>query len=474
MMMQKKLTTIVILACLSVACGRVSKPDLHALYKIEERQAMDMAGERAQPPVIIIPGIVSTKLMDEQGKNVWFGAWHKILFSDYEELVLDIDKSTLTPKPSAIVAGELPRKVLGFDFYGSLFDVLEDYGDYQYTALGTPYNGSGRRYYKFPYDWRYGSVDTARKLDDFIEQVRKDYQTPDLEVDLVAHSMGGLIARYYMRYGTADVLDDNDFLVTQAGAKKVRRFVQLGAPNLGSIAALHQLIEGYKVIKGTVPVEVITTMPAVYQLLPHPLNDWLITTKGEKLDRDLFDVKTWQRFQWGIFNPKVIERIQDQYTDPAEGLARVELLQRYFHKHIERARRFVWSLSVPVPALEYSIVAFGGNCEATPARLLVEEVKGVSEVRLWPKDIKNKVDGVNYERLMLEPGDGRVTKPSMLAKDFLDPTRARHKYSFFPLDYAFFLCHGHGQLTGNVNFQDNLLNVLLERSHEEMHKEMGM
>ena len=45
-------------------------------------------------------------------------------------------------------------------------------------------------------------------------------------------------------------------------------------------------------------------------------------------------------------------------------------------------------------------------------------------------------------------------KPSVLA---------RHEYSFIPLDNAFFLCHGHGQLPGNVNFQDNLLNALLER-----------
>jgi hypothetical protein len=119
-------------------------------------------------------------------------------------------------------------------------------------------------------------------------------------------------------------------------------------------------------------------------------------------------------------------------------------------------------LTVPVPDIGYEIIAFGGNCELTPARLLVEEIKGESVVRLWPKKVKNKVAGVDYERLMLEPGDGRVTKPSMLARELLDPTRPRHEYSYFPLDHAFFLCHGHGTLTGNINFQDNLLNALLE------------
>jgi hypothetical protein len=64
---------------------------------------------------------------------------------------------------------------------------------------------------------------------------------------------------------------------------------------------------------------------------------------------------------------------------------------------------------------------------------------------------------------MLEPGDGEVTKPSLLARQSLDPTESRSDDVFFPLAYAFFLCVDHENLAGNINFQDNLLNVLLER-----------
>jgi hypothetical protein len=64
---------------------------------------------------------------------------------------------------------------------------------------------------------------------------------------------------------------------------------------------------------------------------------------------------------------------------------------------------------------------------------------------------------------MLEPGDGEVTKPSLLARQSLDPTESRSGDVFFPLAYAFFLCVDHEHLAGNINFQDNLLNVLLER-----------
>ena len=461
------------LMVLMMLAGCSSSPDLSELYNSSQWRLLEQGQEEEafmQAPVIVIPGIVSSTLVDEQGKEVWFGPWYISLFSNFEHLALEIDEQTLEPKPSPIKAGVLPDKALIFDFYGSLFDVLEQYGQYQYREIGTPYRQKERRYYKFPYDWRYDTIDAVKALDEFIEEVRKDYGQPDLKVDLISHSMGGLLARYYMRYGNVDVLDQNDFPVTQAGAKKVRRLIQLGAPNLGSLAALHQLINGYKVVIRTIPVEVLATMPSIYQLLPHPLNTWLVTADGKPLERDLFDVNNWQRLEWGIFNPEVEERIKSGYPTVEEGEHQVELLQRYFAKHIERARRFVWSLTVPVPDLEYSIIAFGGNCSPTPARMVVEDIEGESYFRLWPKEVEHKVKGVNYEQIMLEPGDGRVTKPSMLARHYLNPTLPRHKYSFFPLDYAFFLCHNHGQLTGNINFQDNLLNALLERESTDFSK----
>jgi hypothetical protein len=93
----------------------------------------------------------------------------------------------------------------------------------------------------------------------------------------------------------------------------------------------------------------------------------------------------------------------------------------------------------------------------------VEEINGISMTRLKPSHIKNPKVGINYQRLMLEPGDGTVTKASLLARDQLDPTAPQHKYSFFPLDYPYFLCEDHSTLTSNINFEDNLLHILLSR-----------
>jgi hypothetical protein len=209
-------------------------------------------------------------------------------------------------------------------------------------------------------------------------------------------------------------------------------------------------------------------MPSLYQLFPHPLNDWLVTAEGKPLERDLFDVRIWRRFQWSIFNPNIRERIRDTFDTAEEAEAHLATLEAFFEKSLERARRFVWSLTIPLPENHPKLVVFGGACNLTPARILVEEVDGESMVRIRPEEVTQPVAGIDYDELLLEPGDGSVTKASLLGRNTLDPSVKRHKYSFFPLDHSVFLCVSHNSLTGNLNFQDNLLNTLLSRDEDTL------
>ena len=204
-------------------------------------------------------------------------------------------------------------------------------------------------------------------------------------------------------------------------------------------------------------------MPSLYQLLPHPLNDWIVTAEGKSLDRDLFDIEIWRDFQWALFDPIVRERITKQFNSKEEAEKYLELLERFFYKTIERARRFVWSLTVPLPEKHPLLIVFGGDCHLTPARIIVEEVKGESMIRMYPEEITQPVENVDYEVILMEPGDRSVTKASLLGRNVLDPSVPRHKYSFFPLDHVILLCEEHNSLTGNISFQDNLLNALLIR-----------
>lgn len=44
-----------------------------------------------------------------------------------------------------------------------------------------------------------------------------------MKVDIITHSIGGMIARYYLRHGTLDVTGDYDFPVDYHGEDHYRR-----------------------------------------------------------------------------------------------------------------------------------------------------------------------------------------------------------------------------------------------------------
>ncbi|MFK8032096.1 MAG: esterase/lipase family protein [Gammaproteobacteria bacterium] len=437
-------------------CGATPKrPDLARLYAHQ-------ADDSAIVPVVLIHGTLGARLFnDEKDNEVWPGSLRRILFDDYEALELDISNSSELFVPSQLRSGGITDGAAGKDFYGRILSVLENAGGYIPTTVGTPSEGNRRRLYVFDYDWRQDNVYTVRQLHDFIEQIRLDHNAPELKVDIVAHSMGGLITRYYARYGTTDVLNDNDFPVTMEGASRLRRVLLLGTPNFGSVLAVDILDKGKRVGFGTVPPEVVATFPSAYQVLPHALNTWLLNVDGKPNSDDVFDVEFWRDHKLSIFHPEVRKRLEERSSSVEEGRARFAQFERFFEQNLERARRFTWSLTVTLEDTPIRFGVFGGDCALTPARMVLEEVNSHHYLRLHPKDILHKRSPVDYERLMLEPGDGTVSKASLLARQSSDPTIARHKYSFFPLGYAFFLCEDHQSLTGNISFQDNLLNALL-------------
>ncbi len=439
-------------ALLLAACATTHAPDLARLYH-------GPAANPDRPPVVLIPGVLGSRLaQSDTGIELWPGSTRKLLTSRYLDLALRIDPQTLEPLDDGLVASGLFDGAVGRDYYGQIVQALTEVGGYEPSMPGQPVGQQKARLYVFTYDWRQDNVITVRKLDRFLEQIRRDYGDPDLKVDVIAHSMGGLIIRYYQRYGTEDVLDGNSFPVTGAGVRRLRRVVLIGTPNQGTVTAVHKFLNGYRVALSKLPVEGVATMPAMFQLFPHPLVDWIATIDGRPLNRDLFDVELWRRFRWSIFDPRVQRRMQQE----PDVWPPQDVFERWFEKRLERARRFVWSLMVPTGEIEpIEPLMFGGDCVPTPRRLVIEEVDGDSVARLRPEQILERVPGVDYEALMYEPGDGSVTKSSLLARQELDPSIPRHEYSNVEVDRAFFVCEHHEKLTGNINFIDNMLHYLL-------------
>ncbi|MGQ0429355.1 MAG: esterase/lipase family protein [Gammaproteobacteria bacterium] len=440
------------LAAALTACATPRMPDLSRLY-----EAHASTGDRA--PVVLIPGMLGSRLARrDSGEELWPGSTRKLLTSRYLDLALRIDPATLEPLDDGLVPSGLFDAAVGQDFYGRVVRALQEVGAYQLSRPGQQVLQQKARLYVFTYDWRQDTVVTVRQLDAFIEQIRRDYGDPQLRVDVVAHSMGGLIARYYQRYGTDDVLDGDVFPVSGAGARKLRRMVLLGVPNQGTALAVHKFLHGYQVGLSRLPPEGVATMPGLFQFFPHPLVTWITTVAGRPLSRDVFEVDIWRRFEWSIFDPRVQRRMAQEpgvWPEPA-------VFSRWFEKRLERARRFAWSLMVPTDGVVLiEPLMFGGDCIPTPRHLVVEEVDGESVTRLTPEQILRPAPGVDYERLMYEPGDGSVTKSSLLGRQQLDPSVPRHEYSNVEISRAFFICEQHDALTGNINLIDNLLHYLL-------------
>jgi len=447
----------VALAGSAVACHS-DTPDLSRLY------ASGMEDART-PPVILIPGVLGSRLFDRNKRTeLWPGSTLHLLAGSKRDLELPFDAQTLQPVDDGMEPDGLFEGVLNADFYGAILRTLRQSGGFVAGQLGVHADPRVRRYYVFAYDWRQDNVTSAKRLDALIDQIRRDYGDPTLRVNLIAHSMGGLVARYYLRYGTVDALEgEGAFPINMAGAAKVGTAVLLGTPNLGSMSSLQSMLLGHRVGLSRIEPEVLATMPSAYELLPHPLTDWSVDPSGQDLNLDLYDAATWKRMQWSVFDPAVIGRLRTRFRESSAADAYVAALQAYFARNLERARRFIWSVTFEEPSSPVKFVVFGGDCVLTPARIVIEQQPGRSLARLFPENVQHKAPGVDYSRLMLEPGDGAVTKPSLLAREALNPVAPRNDALFFPLAYAFFLCEDHERLTGNINFQDNLLNVLLAR-----------
>lgn len=394
------------------------------------------------------------------GREVWpGGVWNLVTGDRFGALALQLDSAGGAAGPDALEPAGFFSEAFGSDYYGEIVRTLAGPGGYRCVPADALTAESDC--VLFAWDWRRDLVEAASGLGAVIDRIRRVRGDPEQKVDVVAHSAGGLVARYFVRYGGRDVLDraDPEATIDTTAGQAVRRVILVGTPNYGSVSALQRAIMGNDLGPrlATMPPELLATMPSLYELLPNPARTWMIGSRGERLDIDLYDAETWRRYRWAVFDPAVRRRIaRAAGTDAEAELARRE---RFFAQGLARGRRFHRALSAPVTTIPNQYIVFGGDCTLTPARCLVETVDGQVRIRLRPEEVTNRVPGVDYERLMLEPGDGRVTKASLLGRDTLDPEAPEP--GFFPVAYAVFICREHAGLPSDVTFRDNLLNILL-------------
>lgn len=444
---------------LAAGCGR-AEPNLPRIFP--PPSALKQTGKN---PIIIIPGILGSELVNRRtGERVW----PSLFEGDDDALDLPISSADLRANRDDLEASEILDRAKfaallpEIGIYDSLLVALERYGGYKSGDFDNPPpDGDRDTFYVFAYDWRRDNTESAARLAEKISALKARLGRPDLRFDLVAHSMGGLVARYYAMYGGRDALADSSPDPDWAGAQNIGRLIMFGTPNAGTMDALRSLVAGYSLtetnrrrisILKSFSRATIFTMPSVYQLLPHRETARFLNADLSTIEVDLFDVETWRRYGWSIaFEERALKASEAERA-------------RFLRSALERAEAFHRALDVdePLPPpLNWHI--FGGDCEPT-----LDAVMLVLEEGRWRTVFHSReAPGGKQARerafaAMFAPGDGRVTRQSVFGVRLIPGTQEPIVRTMRQeTRQAFFACQLHGDLPIDETFLDNLLTVLM-------------
>jgi pimeloyl-ACP methyl ester carboxylesterase len=212
--------------------------------------------------VVLLPGILGS-VLQKDGEDLWAlsgGALWRAggrLRSTIADLVLAEDPPDVDDLEDGVVA---TRLLPDTHLIPGLWKI-DGYGEIAKTIRAMPGVEPGANYFELAYDWRRDNRVAARRLARrshlWLNQWRERSGVADAKLILLGHSMGGLVARY--------------FLECMEGWRDTRLLITFGTPYRGSLKAVGALANGMSPGVGPLRLDLsalVRSLTAVYQLLP--------------------------------------------------------------------------------------------------------------------------------------------------------------------------------------------------------------
>lgn len=310
--------------------------------------------EREPVPLVFIHGIKGAELRDADGALVWLGARH-VIRSQVSRLALPVEwKGEEQARDGIQASGVL----------GSVYVIPWLLGEEVYGPFLKAAGRMDRPVYPFAYDWRRDNLETLELFRKFMKDVNARHNAP---AQVVAHSMGGLIARA--------LLAQNPELFHSV--------VFAGVPFNGGIGFFPDVHKGQAVGRNEkiLSPEVYFTMPSVYTLFQEGPSR--VFEGGKELPIDFYNADDWVKYRIGLYSLELVGPAQTAHLRMA----------------LKRGKEFRARVRRPVQGKVPVTVVLGKN---TPTLASVE--------RNGPKSVR----GYDFEMHPLQPGDGRVLEKDAL------------------------------------------------------------
>ena len=224
--------------------------------------------------LVLLPGITGS-ILKKNGNTIWgpvpqsivgyieslFGPSGGWSFDDLR--VVDDDPMVDDLGDGIQATGLVPYTLIpGLDCFDGYTGLTEQVYDTFNLTRGdaTREDGPAANYFEFPYDWRRDNRASAHRLKRLVDRElpkwRKLRNYPDAKIILIGHSMGGLVARYYVE--------------CLGGFENTRAIITLGTPHRGSLQAIDYLVNGYRRLGSRLSTftDLMRSFRSVYQLLP--------------------------------------------------------------------------------------------------------------------------------------------------------------------------------------------------------------